>query len=64
MLCFPTYECSFTICLEILRAPTRTHHHVAGTKLNINLKPIFVVAFPLREVQSQCHCDSVLDTRL
>lgn len=57
MLYFPTYECSFTICLEIL-------HHVAGTKLNVNLEPIFVVAFPLHEVQSRCYCGSVLDTRL
>jgi hypothetical protein len=46
VLCFPSYECSFTICLEILWAPLRTHQHVAGTKLSVNLTPIFVVAFP------------------
>jgi hypothetical protein len=46
----PNYECSFTIFLEILGAPILTHHHVAGTRLNVNLTPIFVVAFPLHEV--------------
>jgi len=49
-LCFPAYECSFIICLEILWAPIRTHQHVAGTKINVNLTPIFVVAFALHEV--------------
>ena len=50
MLCFRNYERSCTLYLEILWAPIRIHQHVAGTKPNVNLKPIFVSAFPLHEV--------------
>jgi hypothetical protein len=40
----------YVFYLEIRGAPILTHHHVAGTKLNVNLTPIFVAAFSLHEV--------------